>query len=76
MTPALQIIPNWLRSLRMHKHTGTLEGLKDQELIVHDDGGPEESSKLSSLPRMFKVLRLPHNGLAGSNHHRGWLLLE
>ena len=53
----LQDIPNWLRSLRLHKYTDNLKTLKWTELIELDDKGLEEKgvNALGARRKMLKV---------------------
>lgn len=53
----LQDIPNWLRSLRLHKYTDNLKDLKWQELIELDDEGLEKRgvNALGARRKMLKV---------------------
>lgn len=53
----LQDIPNWLRSLRLHKYTDNLKDLKWQELIELDDDGLEKRgvNALGARRKMLKV---------------------
>ena len=59
----LQDIPNWLRSLRLHKYTDNLKDLKWTDLILLDDKGLEDRgvNALGARRKMLKVprLRLP-----------------
>ena len=57
----LQDIPNWLRSLRLHKYTDNLKSLKWTELIEFDDKGLEEKG-VNALGARRKMLKV--NGLA------------
>ncbi|KAF1946650.1 hypothetical protein EJ02DRAFT_418393 [Clathrospora elynae] len=53
----LSDIPNWLRSLRLHKYTDNLKDLKWQELIELDDDGLEKRgvNALGARRKMLKV---------------------
>ena len=53
----LQDIPNWLRSLRLHKYTDNLKDLKWQELVELDDEGLEKRgvNALGARRKMLKV---------------------
>lgn len=53
----LQDIPNWLRSLRLHKYTDNLKDLKWQELIELDDDGLDKRgvNALGARRKMLKV---------------------
>ncbi|KAF1843840.1 uncharacterized protein K460DRAFT_152295 [Cucurbitaria berberidis CBS 394.84] len=53
----LQDIPNWLRSLRLHKYTDNLKDLKWQELVELDDDGLEKRgvNALGARRKMLKV---------------------
>lgn len=53
----LQDIPNWLRSLRLHKYTDNLKDLKWTELIELDDEGLEKRgvNALGARRKMLKV---------------------
>tara|TARA_R110002003_G_scaffold115_4_gene9986 strand:+ start:32589 stop:33914 length:1326 start_codon:yes stop_codon:yes gene_type:complete len=53
----LQDIPNWLRSLRLHKYTDNLKDLKWQELVELDDAGLESRgvNALGARRKMLKV---------------------
>ena len=53
----LQDIPNWLRSLRLHKYTDNLKDLKWQELVELDDAGLEARgvNALGARRKMLKV---------------------
>ncbi|KAF7451508.1 SAM domain protein [Pyrenophora tritici-repentis] len=53
----LSDIPNWLRSLRLHKYTDNLKDLKWQELIELDDEGLEKRgvNALGARRKMLKV---------------------
>jgi hypothetical protein len=57
----LSDIPNWLRTLRLHKYTDNLKDLKWQELILLDDAGLEDRgvNALGARRKMLKVR--PHN---------------
>jgi len=57
----LQDIPNWLRSLRLHKYTDNLKDLKWQELIELDDEGLEKRgvNALGARRKMLKVCHPP-----------------
>ena len=56
----LQDIPNWLRSLRLHKYTDILKDLKWNELVELDDKGLEDRgvNALGARRKMMKVSRL------------------
>jgi len=53
----LQDIPNWLRSLRLHKYTDNLKDLKWEELVELDDAGLENRgvNALGARRKMLKV---------------------
>lgn len=53
----LQDIPNWLRSLRLHKYTDNLKDLKWTELVELDDKGLEDRgvNALGARKKMLKV---------------------
>ncbi|KAH7095122.1 hypothetical protein FB567DRAFT_431703 [Paraphoma chrysanthemicola] len=53
----LQNIPDWLRSLRLHKYTDNLKDLKWQELVELDDEGLEKRgvNALGARRKMLKV---------------------
>ncbi|KAJ4365726.1 Flap-structured DNA-binding and RNA-binding protein [Neocucurbitaria cava] len=53
----LQDIPNWLRSLRLHKYTDNLKDLQWQELVELDDEGLEKRgvNALGARRKMLKV---------------------
>ncbi|KAF2814245.1 uncharacterized protein BDZ99DRAFT_516852 [Mytilinidion resinicola] len=53
----LQDIPNWLRSLRLHKYTDNLKDLKWTELVELDDEGLEKRgvNALGARRKMLKV---------------------
>jgi hypothetical protein len=53
----LQDIPNWLRSLRLHKYTDNLKDLKWQELVELDEAGLEARgvNALGARRKMLKV---------------------
>lgn len=53
----LQDIPNWLRSLRLHKYTDNLKDLKWTDLIELDDKGLEDKgvNALGARRKMLKV---------------------
>ena len=53
----LQDIPNWLRSLRLHKYTDNLKDLKWTDLIDLDDKGLEDRgvNALGARRKMLKV---------------------
>ena len=53
----LQDIPNWLRSLRLHKYTDNLKGMKWTELVELDDKGLEDKgvNALGARRKMLKV---------------------
>lgn len=53
----LSDIPNWLRSLRLHKYTDNLKDLKWQELIELDDDGLDKRgvNALGARRKMLKV---------------------
>jgi hypothetical protein len=53
----LQDIPNWLRSLRLHKYTDNLKDLKWTDLIELDDKGLEDRgvNALGARKKMLKV---------------------
>ncbi|KAH6637752.1 hypothetical protein C7974DRAFT_462195 [Boeremia exigua] len=53
----LQDIPNWLRSLRLHKYTDNLKDLQWQELVELDDAGLEARgvNALGARRKMLKV---------------------
>ena len=53
----LQDIPNWLRSLRLHKYTDNLKEMKWTDLIELDDRGLEEKgvNALGARRKMLKV---------------------
>ncbi|KAI9684058.1 MAG: Flap-structured DNA-binding and RNA-binding protein [Bathelium mastoideum] len=53
----LQDIPNWLRSLRLHKYTDNLKDLKWTELVELDDAGLEKRgvNALGARRKMLKV---------------------
>ena len=55
----LQDIPNWLRSLRLHKYTDNLKDLKWTELVELDDAGLEKRgvNALGARRKMLKVLQ-------------------
>lgn len=57
----LQDIPNWLRSLRLHKYTDNLKDLKWQELVELDDAGLEARgvNALGARRKMLKVRFFP-----------------
>ena len=57
----LSDIPNWLRSLRLHKYTDNLKDLKWQELIELDDEGLEKRgvNALGARRKMLKVRKTP-----------------
>ena len=54
----LQDIPNWLRSLRLHKYTDNLKDLKWTDLILLDDKGLEDRgvNALGARRKMLKVI--------------------
>jgi hypothetical protein len=56
----LQDIPNWLRSLRLHKYTDNLKDLQWQELVELDDEGLEKRgvNALGARRKMLKVKAL------------------
>ena len=53
----LQDIPNWLRSLRLHKYTDNLKDLQWTELVELDDAGLEKRgvNALGARRKMLKV---------------------
>lgn len=53
----LEDIPNWLRSLRLHKYTDNLKDLKWEELVMLDDKGLEARgvNALGARNKMLKV---------------------
>ncbi|KAF2130040.1 hypothetical protein P153DRAFT_290218 [Dothidotthia symphoricarpi CBS 119687] len=53
----LQDIPNWLRSLRLHKYTDNLKDMKWQDLVELDDEGLEKRgvNALGARRKMLKV---------------------
>lgn len=53
----LQDIPNWLRSLRLHKYTDNLKDLKWEELVELDDKGLDDRgvNALGARRKMLKV---------------------
>jgi hypothetical protein len=53
----LSDIPNWLRSLRLHKYTDNLKDLRWQDLIELDDDGLEQRgvNALGARRKMLKV---------------------
>ena len=53
----LQDVPNWLRSLRLHKYTENLKGMKWTELVELDDKGLEDKgvNALGARRKMLKV---------------------
>ena len=55
----LQDIPNWLRSLRLHKYTDNLKDLKWTELIELDDKGLDEKG-VNALGARRKMLKVCH----------------
>jgi SAM domain (Sterile alpha motif) len=57
----LQDIPQWLRSLRLHKYTDNLKELKWEELVQLDDKGLEARgvNALGARNKMIKVRTLP-----------------
>lgn len=55
----LQDIPNWLRSLRLHKYTDNLKDLKWQELVELDDAGLEARG-VNALGARRKMLKVRH----------------
>ncbi|KAL9098789.1 MAG: hypothetical protein Q9163_005615 [Psora crenata] len=52
----LQDIPNWLRSLRLHKYTDNLKGMKWTELVELDDKGLEDKG-VNALGARRKMLK-------------------
>ncbi|KAL9123450.1 MAG: hypothetical protein Q9217_007105 [Psora testacea] len=52
----LQDIPNWLRSLRLHKYTENLKGMKWTELVELDDKGLEDKG-VNALGARRKMLK-------------------
>ena len=58
----LQDIPNWLRSLRLHKYTDNLKDLKWTDLVELDDKGLEDRgvNALGARRKMLKVCHLTH----------------
>jgi hypothetical protein len=59
----LQDIPNWLRSLRLHKYTDNLKDLKWQELVELDEAGLEARgvNALGARRKMLKVSYYNHS---------------
>ena len=55
----LQDIPNWLRSLRLHKYTDNLKDLQWQELVELDDAGLEARG-VNALGARRKMLKVSH----------------
>lgn len=55
----LKDIPNWLRSLRLHKYTDNLKDMRWQDLIMLDDDGLERKgvNALGARRKMTKVSR-------------------
>ena len=53
----LQDVPNWLRSLRLHKYTDNLKDLQWTELVELDDAGLEQRgvNALGARRKMLKV---------------------
>jgi len=53
----LQDIPSWLRSLRLHKYTDNLKGMRWTELVELDDKGLEDKgvNALGARRKMLKV---------------------
>jgi hypothetical protein len=59
----LSDIPNWLRSLRLHKYTDNLKDLRWQDLIELDDEGLDKRgvNALGARRKMLKVCSSLHN---------------
>lgn len=58
MDPSLsQDVPNWLRSLRLHKYTDNLKDLSWQDLIELDDKALEERgvNAIGARRKMLKI---------------------
>jgi hypothetical protein len=57
----LKDVPNWLRTLRLHKYTDNLKDLKWQELVQLDDEGLEKRGVAAKGARskLLKVCALP-----------------
>lgn len=53
----LQDIPNWLRSLRLHKYTDNLKDMRWQELVQLDDAGLEARG-VNALGARRKLLKV------------------
>jgi len=62
----LQNIPDWLRSLRLHKYTDNLKDLKWEELVLLDDQGLEARgvNALGARNKMLKVSLGIHDVMA------------
>lgn len=62
----LQDVPNWLRSLRLHKYTDNLKDLNWTDLVELDDKGLEDRgvNALGARRKMLKVRR-PANSMKG-----------
>jgi hypothetical protein len=69
----LQDIPNWLRSLRLHKYTDNLKDLKWQELVELDDAGLEARgvNALGARRKMLKVRHSSHRTSITANNPPG-----
>ena len=66
----LQDVPNWLRSLRLHKYTDNLKNLKWAELVELDDKGLEDKgvNALGARRKMLKVKNVHHVFCAATDH--------
>lgn len=68
----LQDVPNWLRTLRLHKYTDQLKDMRWQDLVQLDDAGLERKgvaakgarSKLLKVSTFICLLRYSANKLA------------
>ncbi|KAJ3300684.1 hypothetical protein HK104_007585 [Borealophlyctis nickersoniae] len=62
---ALNDIPGWLRSLRLHKYTPTFENMKWQDMIKLDDEGLQAKgvSALGARRKMLKVFEMVRKDL-------------
>lgn len=52
----LSDVPNWLRSLRLHKYTTNFEGSRWQEMVLLDEAGLE-SKGVAAVGARRKLLK-------------------
>jgi len=71
----LKDVPQWLRSLRLHKYTPNFEGLKWQDMVVMTDGQLEQQgvAALGARRKLLKHFEAVRNKM-GIDHPKGSIL--